>query len=315
MQKSLFMKYFTMCATLIIVSTTILGSIFLAFASQYFKNDKYKLLYDNADRAAKITTEVYERSEGNVVEAEIIASYLQTMAASIDSVFFITDIRGETMYCTELSPCPHTENKMQQSVIEDIKKDGKYSEMGILNAIYEDNYYTVGIPIKSRGGTTIAYIFASAHVLRGQQTFLTEMLKMFLISAVAMLVVAFIVVYYMTTQMVRPLREMAVIAQKFGRGDFGARLDVTSYDEMGQLAMALNNMAQSLSTLENTRRSFTANVSHEPENAYDLDIGLYRRHIGRNDSRREAQILSNDCIGRGEAFIPSCKNYAQFVED
>ena len=32
---------------------------------------------------------------------------------------------------------------------------------------------------------------------------------------------------------------------------------------MGQLAMALNNMAQSLSTTENARRSFTANVSHE----------------------------------------------------
>ena len=56
---------------------------------------------------------------------------------------------------------------------------------------------------------------------------------------------------------------MSDAAKKFGRGEFDTRLEVTSYDEMGQLAMSLNQMAQSLSTTENARRSFTANISHE----------------------------------------------------
>lgn len=257
------MKYFTMCVALILISTTVLGSVFLAFASQYFKNDKYRLLYDNAERASKITTQLYERSENNVVDASILASYLQTMASSIDSDFFVTDPSGRTMYCTELAPCVHTENKIDASVISSIKESGKYVEMGKLQGVYEENYYTVGCPVSDGNGSNIAYIFASEHVLSSQQSFLTEMLKIFLISSVAMIVVAFIVVYYMTVQMVKPLREMAEVAQQFGKGDFSARLEIMSYDEMGQLAMSLNNMAQSLSTLENTRRSFTANVSHE----------------------------------------------------
>ena len=36
-----------------------------------------------------------------------------------------------------------------------------------------------------------------------------------------------------------------------------------SYDEIGKLAISFNNMATSLATTEVTRRSFTANVSHE----------------------------------------------------
>lgn len=41
------------------------------------------------------------------------------------------------------------------------------------------------------------------------------------------------------------------------------RVQVTSEDEMGQLAMSFNNMANSLTNSEGMRRSFIANVSHE----------------------------------------------------
>ena len=47
-------------------------------------------------------------------------------------------------------------------------------------------------------------------------------------------------------------------------GDFSRRVPVTSDDEIGELAVAFNNMAASLSSSsEGTRRSFIANVSHE----------------------------------------------------
>ncbi len=144
-----------------------------------------------------------------------------------------------------------------------LKKDGKYTEMGRLGGMYPDHYYTVASPIVTSNGQVIAYVFSSTYASEQLQRFLNEMLKMFLISAVAVLILAFIIIYFVTLQMVKPLRQMSIAAQKFGRGEFDTRLEINSYDETGQLAMALNNMAQSLSSLENMRRSFTANVSHE----------------------------------------------------
>ncbi|MEI3552840.1 MAG: HAMP domain-containing sensor histidine kinase [Acutalibacteraceae bacterium] len=41
------------------------------------------------------------------------------------------------------------------------------------------------------------------------------------------------------------------------------RVPVTSQDEVGQLALAFNNMASSLASSESVRRNFIANVSHE----------------------------------------------------
>lgn len=258
MQKSIFSKYFTVCAALIIMSIVILGAVFLIFASQYFKTDKLGLMRRNAEYAAQLAEEQWESS--GTVDTDILRLYLETMSDTIDADFFITDKHGVTIYCTELAPCVHTDKSVPFSVMHTLAQSGSYAEMGKLGGMYAERYYTVAVPVSTTGGA--AYMFASAHT-SSQQGFLNEMVKMFLISAATVLILTSIAVYFITIQLVKPLRQMADAAKRFGRGEFDTRLEVTSYDEMGQLAMALNNMAQSLSTAENARRSFTANVSHE----------------------------------------------------
>lgn len=57
--------------------------------------------------------------------------------------------------------------------------------------------------------------------------------------------------------------EMNVISREFAKGNFKRRVDINTKDEIGQLAVNFNAMADSLENLENMRRSFVANVSHE----------------------------------------------------
>ena len=88
-------------------------------------------------------------------------------------------------------------------------------------------------------------------------------LQMFLIVAAAAFILAFVVVGLFSYRLVKPLRQMSAAAKSFGDGDFSIRVPVTSNDEIGQLATAFNNMADSLSGSESMNRSFVANVSHE----------------------------------------------------
>ena len=90
-----------------------------------------------------------------------------------------------------------------------------------------------------------------------------DMLQMFLIAAIVVLVVSFIVIYFVTTSLVNPLRQMAAATRAFAKGDFSVRVPVEGDDEIGRLASAFNNMATELALTESVRRSFTANVSHE----------------------------------------------------
>nr|WP_263429438.1 HAMP domain-containing sensor histidine kinase [Nannocystis pusilla] len=61
----------------------------------------------------------------------------------------------------------------------------------------------------------------------------------------------------------RPIAQMRDFAVALGRGELGTRLAIARPDELGELAAELNRMAERLGALEQERRSFLANASHE----------------------------------------------------
>jgi signal transduction histidine kinase len=63
--------------------------------------------------------------------------------------------------------------------------------------------------------------------------------------------------------MTSPLREMTAAARAMARGDYTRRVRATSRDEVGELAVAFNQMAAELAEADRRRRELIANVSHE----------------------------------------------------
>ena len=63
--------------------------------------------------------------------------------------------------------------------------------------------------------------------------------------------------------MTRPLREMTTAARAMATGDYTRRIRATTRDEVGELALAFNQMAADLDAADQQRRELIANVSHE----------------------------------------------------
>lgn len=82
--------------------------------------------------------------------------------------------------------------------------------------------------------------------------------------AVGLLVAAAgILVFFLTRHMTRPLTIMAQAAGNMAKGDFNARAPEEGTQEIRELARSFNQMADQLASLEQSRRDFVANVSHE----------------------------------------------------
>ncbi len=69
--------------------------------------------------------------------------------------------------------------------------------------------------------------------------------------------------YLFAHGMTKPLREMTAAARAMARGDYSRRPRATSKDEVGELAMAFNQMSADLAAADQHRRELIANVSHE----------------------------------------------------
>ena len=90
----------------------------------------------------------------------------------------------------------------------------------------------------------------------------TTLLEVVLIVLLAVLI-AVILVYATTTRIVKPFLQINDTVQRYSKGDYIARIPVSRTEESNQLAVSFNAMADQLKDLEDTRRSFVANVSHE----------------------------------------------------
>ncbi|MEG0838551.1 MAG: HAMP domain-containing sensor histidine kinase [Hydrogenoanaerobacterium sp.] len=313
MQKSLLSKYFTICSALILASIVILGAILMVFAAQYFTMDKQKLLMRNASQALALTEAEYKSNGYTEVNSYTLKTGYTILGNAIDATIFLTYPDGKTQLCTDVDPCTHFTYMVPQTVLQKIKTDGEYKERGKLGGIYKENYYTVGLPLTHPSGEVVAYIFVSSSAT-AMQYFLVEILNMFAISSLAVIVISFIIIYFITSRMVKPLREMVSATQSFSKGDFGVRVPVTSYDEVGQLAIAFNNMATSLASTEAVRRSFIGNVSHELKTPMTTIAGFIDGILDGTippDKRDKYLRIVSDEVNRLARLVKSMLNIAR----
>ncbi len=66
--------------------------------------------------------------------------------------------------------------------------------------------------------------------------------------------------------LLRPVNELTEAARALARGELSRRVEIRTNDEVGELSMAFNQMAENLELSEDRRREMTADIAHELRN-------------------------------------------------
>jgi signal transduction histidine kinase len=82
-------------------------------------------------------------------------------------------------------------------------------------------------------------------------------------AALAAVIVAVVLSLYLSRSVIAPVRAMSFAAQRIADGRYDERVQVDGEDELSQLAMRFNQMAEKLSQVESMRRRLIGDVSHE----------------------------------------------------
>jgi len=93
--------------------------------------------------------------------------------------------------------------------------------------------------------------------------FLQSVWWQFLLAGIVAGLISLLIARWLARGMTQPLRDMAAAVRRMEVGDYTARVETRSRDEVGQLATAFNRMSAELELLERSRRDLVANVSHE----------------------------------------------------
>lgn len=259
-KKSLFNRYFAICSAIILATIALMGGLIIGFSASYFRNTNQASLKKSAEQAVQVTLSSMEKYDYKMIPSGTLRFGYGIISNASDAVVFLTDTEGKTLVCTEAGICNHKMYSVPESIMQSAL-EGEYTETGNLGGVYESNFYTVGVPVV-HNNNVLAVLFVSAQA-NDVWYYIMDLMDIIFFCALIATVLSSVAIYFVTNKLTSPLRTMAAATKSFSSGNFSVRVPVEGEDEIAQLAMAFNHMADSLADLESVRRSFIANVSHE----------------------------------------------------
>ncbi len=236
----------------------------LMFQNQYI-SEREQELYREADEINSIVIDKYMDDDKRPVAKE----ELQTIARKYDALIQIqfTDSaygRVEFIDAGSAEKWAGTEAVEISDIVETII-DQK-PKPSVTQRMYKDvlkiPIMTLSMAITDNAGNNIGALLLHIDISTLKESIKRVYLDLLLTTLIAT-VLAFLAVCYITVRMTKPVVEMNNAVKRFTKGDYDARVRIRDSDEVGQLGKSFNDMADEINNLEQSRRSFVANVSHE----------------------------------------------------
>lgn len=269
-----FFKYFSIFSAIVLISFMLIGIALMFFTSSFLRTHDKNTTTLYAKEIAKTMTELVESNtitrnpEGSAL---ILLNALDLMSDCTGYDVFICNKDGSVAACGEMlssfklnsNTCPkHTNLTLSKAYIQKVKKNG-FSEFSTMDSFYNSVHSVSMEPIRINDDFTGIAVVAAP--LEGTVVNnLRNVLRMFLFAAGFALILVTIAVYIMTEKIAKPIRNLENATRCYSKGDFSYKVpELRSHDELAGLIIKFNAMATALEQLENSRRSFVANVSHE----------------------------------------------------
>ncbi len=262
-------KYLSSTVIVVLISYMVFAAVFFYFTNEYaYADQREKMIgafsvMENSIESSWATTEDFLATFSDDDQLDYVNMVSQMLKYGI----FVTDPSGDVIFMTDnaVNAIKGAETGAALSLPADINQELQSGEMveffGDMKSFLKAPHFTMGYELNNDMGTYGSMFFISPENNVG--ALLSNLMQLFFFSSLAVLMLTVIMIYFITSKMVNPLKAMAVAAKDFGQGDFDTRVEVHGDDEVAELAIAFNNMAQSLAKNEVMRRNFIANVSHD----------------------------------------------------
>ena len=257
-----FKKYFITVSLFFLLCLTVIILIVSFLINNFLSKDRFKSLTVSCDAVSGYVIHAYNEENFN----EDLHSIANVISGMDDNMIVVANVSGEIIACScsdfdDDKACSHSIEAVSSNTLKKLSS-GEINEVGRFDGKLSEMHFIVGRQITVVDNTTVGYVF----VLSPASTlteFYGELFKLYAFAAVIPIIVLFFAMYAITYRWVKPLKLMSQASQAMAKGDFSRRIPVLSNDEIGQLSDSFNKMTDSLVELENMRRSFIANVSHE----------------------------------------------------
>ena len=261
--KTTFSRTFSTTVIILLLSLILVGTSFQALVEDYLAESAVSELQRNCTAVANLAS-AYD-SEGRMLNRAFMVN-LDVVSGVSNSDILICDSTGRIVLCSDsITGCDHQRLRVDREYLDKVVQNGGDTATGKIPDLYEETRYVVATPITDFvSGESLGIVIASTPT-RSTAAIMAKISNIFMVVSLLVVLISVIAMIILVRRQSDPLRQMAQVARSFGHGDLDARVRLADDypEEVEELALAFNNMAQELQKSEYQRKEFVANVSHE----------------------------------------------------
>ncbi len=273
--KKLFSSFYTRLSALFLVLLLLMGAIYMALSvssSIAFVEDADQRMNADLGRSIAFEIEPFVRDSIQTAEIEHLMHYLMVINPHIE--IYLLDSAGSILAFFADNAKQVKREVVSLEPIHEFLEDGQISSVrgdDPRNFERQKPFSAATVRLKNN---TRGYVYV---ILGGEQydqasaaikeEFLTSTIAKGLVIALVFTGVLGLILFFLMT---RRLRMVTEVVTGFKKGNYDRRLDDNSQDEFGRLAVAFNQMADTivrniddLKRSDGLRRELVANVSHD----------------------------------------------------
>lgn len=283
--KSTFIKYLSVFVVILLISFVILTSIITTTIRDYVTESKENSLVTTGTAISKhlqrMQVEDIETFANSGLGALLVTPIVNSNS---EMVILLTNAEGKVVLTTsrykEVDGLKEPITGYDEGDLGTISFDGFESEKqndikvlifkGENELVGTGSHYICAIPIYTpsyddgvEGKNELRGYAVTAMNNEIEDVMIANARKTISNSALWVMLSAIVALYLSTERIINPLRNMTKATKSFAKGDFSTRVTVVGHDEIAELGIAFNQMAESLDNFEKMRNSFLANVSHD----------------------------------------------------
>jgi two-component system sensor histidine kinase BaeS len=137
------------------------------------------------------------------------------------------------------------------------------------------NQVPEALPVKA-DGEIVGFAVLRRDAFREQpleSAFLERLTQTLFLGSAAFVSIALLLGFLIARSLTRPLQALTAATRQVAAGDLDVTVDVTSKDELGELAQSFNTMNQRLAQARDLRRQMTADIAHELRTPVSVILG------------------------------------------
>ncbi|MBX9974795.1 HAMP domain-containing sensor histidine kinase [Cytobacillus firmus] len=274
--KSLYIKFFVITIGIMIIS-----SVFAFLISNTYYQQKLKPYNDHKITrfAESIAAFADEHPTINLND------YLDNIS-SVGYQIYLVDGRGDESFFG----APFRDQGLSVSTQEHVLNGNIYH--GILHfphRTFVTGFFanelknTIGVPLTHDGKKYALFIrpdlkllFNEMHLLFGWMLALT-------------IILSIVMVIFSTKYLVKPISKLTKATKSLSKGEFNVNLDITRHDELGELSQNFLKMARKLEQMDEMRKEFISNISHDIQSPLS-NIKGYTNLMGKESIKQEERV-------------------------